>query len=61
MSVRPRAGRRCLGSHLARVEPQVLYEEVLGILTQFRLDPGKPVRFHGGNILAIDSLPLRWD
>ena len=52
---------RCLGSHLARLELQILYEEVLTQLPPFRLDPDKPVRFHGGNILAIDSLPLRWD
>lgn len=52
---------RCLGSHLARIELQVLYEQVLNRLPEFRLDPAKPVRFHAGNIIAIDSLPLRWD
>lgn len=52
---------RCLGSHLARVELQVLYAEVLARLPKFRLDPDNPVRFHAGNIIAIDSLPIRWD
>jgi cytochrome P450 len=52
---------RCLGSHLARVELQVLYEQMLARLPMFRLDDSKPVRFHAGNIIAIDSLPIRWD
>jgi len=52
---------RCLGSHLARIELQVLYEQMLARLPEFRLDDSKPVRFHSGNIIAIDSLPLRWD
>lgn len=52
---------RCLGSHLARIELQVIYEEVLARLPEFRLDPDAPARFHAGNIIAIDSLPLRWD
>src|SRR3546814_2328174 len=33
---------RCLGSHLARVELQVCYEEVLKRLPTFRLDPANP-------------------
>jgi cytochrome P450 len=52
---------RCLGSHLARVELQVIYEQMLARLPEFRLDDSKPVKFHAGNIIAIDSLPLRWD
>lgn len=52
---------RCLGSHLARVELQVLYEQMLARLPEFRLDAAKPVKFHAGNIIAINSLPLRWD
>jgi cytochrome P450 len=52
---------RCLGSHLARLELQVLYTEVLSRLPAFRLDPDRPVTFHAGNIIAIDALPLRWD
>ena len=52
---------RCLGSHLARVELQVIYEQMLARLPEFRLDESKPVKFHAGNIIAIDSLPLRWD
>jgi cytochrome P450 len=52
---------RCLGSHLARVELEVLYTEVLSRLPPFRLDPNRPVKFHAGNIIAIESLPIRWD
>ena len=52
---------RCLGSHLARIELQVIYEQMLARLPTFRLDADKPVTFHAGNIIAIDSLPIRWD
>jgi cytochrome P450 len=52
---------RCLGSHLARVELQVLYTRLLERLPRWRLDPDQPVRFHAGNIIAVDSLPIRWD
>lgn len=52
---------RCLGSHLARLELQVLYAEILSRLPPFRLDPDRPVTFHAGNIIAINSLPIRWD
>jgi cytochrome P450 len=52
---------RCLGSHLARVELQVLYEELLARVPQFRLDPDKPPRFHGGHVIGVDSLDLVWE
>jgi cytochrome P450 len=52
---------RCLGAHLARVELQVLYQQMLKRLPTFRLDPDKPATFHSGNIIAFDSLPIRWD
>ncbi len=52
---------RCLGAHLARVELQVLYQQVLKRLPPFRLDPDRPATFHSGNIIAMDSLPIRWD
>lgn len=52
---------RCLGAHLARVELQVLYQQMLKRLPPFRLDPDRPAVFHSGNIIAVDSLPIRWD
>lgn len=52
---------RCLGSHLARVEMQVLYEEMLSRLPEFRLDPHRLVTFHGGNVIGPDDLNLVWE
>ena len=51
---------RCLGSHLARIELQVIYEQMLVRLPEFRLYPDTPARFHGGTIIAMDSMPLLW-
>jgi cytochrome P450 len=52
---------RCLGSHLARVELQVLYEQLLKRLPTFHLDPNHTPRFHGGGVLGVDSLHLQWN
>jgi cytochrome P450 len=52
---------RCVGMHLARVELHVYYEELLGRLPQFRLDPAKPATFHGGMVVGPDHLHLLWD
>jgi len=52
---------RCVGSHLARIELQILYEEILARLPQFRLNPANPPVFHGGHIIGLDSLHLAWD
>jgi cytochrome P450 len=38
---------RCLGSHLARVELQIITEQMLLRLPEFRLDPDKTPTFHG--------------
>ena len=52
---------RCLGSHLARVELQVLYEELVAGLPRFRIDPAAPPTFHGGHVVGVDTLNLVWD
>jgi cytochrome P450 len=52
---------RCLGSHLARIELQILFEEILGGLPQFRLDAARPPVFHGGNVIGVDQLHLVWN
>lgn len=52
---------RCLGSHLARVELQVLYEVLMARLPTFRLDPQRPPTFHCGHVVGVDSLHLVWD
>lgn len=51
---------RCLGSHLARVELQVLYEEMLARMPEFRLDPDHPPVFHGGHVIGLEALNLVW-
>jgi cytochrome P450 len=52
---------RCLGSHLARIELQTLYEQLLARLPPFRLDPDHPPKFHGGHVIGVDTLCLLWD
>ncbi|MCJ2178392.1 cytochrome P450 [Novosphingobium album (ex Hu et al. 2023)] len=52
---------RCLGAHLARLELQTLYEELLTRLPRFRLDPDKPVEYLCSHILGIDKLHIVWD
>jgi len=52
---------RCLGSHLARAEIQILYEEMLARLPAFRLNPGKVPVYHGGHVMGLDTLHLVWD
>jgi cytochrome P450 len=51
---------RCLGSHLARIELQVVYEQLLKRLPPFKLDSERPSTYHGGHVIGIDSLHLVW-
>jgi cytochrome P450 len=51
---------RCLGSHLARYELVILYEELLKRLPEFRLDPTKPLHYHGGHVIGPDEVWLQW-
>ena len=52
---------RCLGSHLARIELQTLYEEMLARLPTFRLASGKPVTYRCGPVIGPRELHLVWD
>lgn len=52
---------RCLGSHLARIELQTLYEEMLARLPTFRLDPDRPVRYRCGPVTGPRELHIVWD
>ncbi|MBV1917297.1 MAG: cytochrome P450, partial [Sphingomonadaceae bacterium] len=52
---------RCLGMHLARVELHTLYREMLSRLPMWRLDPAHKPTYHTGNIVAFDTLHIRWD
>ena len=51
---------RCVGRHLARIEIQVMLEELLLRLPTFRPDPDKPEAMHGGSVMSMDSLPIVW-
>ncbi len=51
---------RCLGSHLARLELRILYEQLLQRMPEFRLNPLRPPTFHCGSIIGVDSLNLIW-
>jgi cytochrome P450 len=52
---------RCVGMHLARIELHTLYRQLLSRLPTWRLDPDHTPRFHSGNVVAVDSLHIRWD
>jgi cytochrome P450 len=51
---------RCVGSHLARLELRILYEEWLSRIPDYWQDPDQPEKMHAGHVFGIDSLPLRW-
>jgi cytochrome P450 len=51
---------RCLGSHLARYELVILYEELLKRLPEFSLDASKPLHYHGGHVIGPDEVWLKW-
>jgi cytochrome P450 len=51
---------RCVGQHLARIELKVMYEEFLGRIPQFGFDPDNLPIMHGGMVMGVDTLPLRW-
>lgn len=51
---------RCLGSHLARIELNILYEELLRRLPPFTLDSNNKPVYHGGPVIGLDSLHLVW-
>lgn len=52
---------RCLGSHLARIELQTLYEEMLARLPQFRMAEDKPVTYRCGPVIGPRDVHIRWD
>ena len=49
---------RCLGSHLARMELQIMLEELLKHMPQFSLEPGKKPVYSPG-IREVQVLPLK--
>jgi len=52
---------RCLGSHLARIELNILYEEMMARLPEFRLNTDKPLVYHGGHVWGPEEVYLQWD
>ena len=52
---------RCIGSHLARIELNVLFEEWLRRMPNVRHDPAAATTYRTGLILALATLPLVWD
>jgi cytochrome P450 len=51
---------RCLGSHLARLELRLLYEDVLRNWPLFWLDLEDPPTESAGIVYSVSRLPLRW-
>jgi cytochrome P450 len=52
---------RCVGSHLARLEMRVFYEEWFARMPEVRLDPDNPPTYRPGFNLTICNLPLVWN
>ena len=51
---------RCIGSHLARLELRVFWEEWLRRIPSFRLDPQRPAIYRAGLTLAVQELEIAW-
>ncbi len=52
---------RCVGSHLARLELRVFFEEWFDRMPNVRPDPANPPTYRSGLNLTICKLPLIWD
>ncbi|MEV8546507.1 cytochrome P450 [Streptomyces sp. NPDC051572] len=51
---------RCLGSHLARHEMNIAYEEWHKRIPEYRLQDGAECSETSGNMMSLNSLPLVW-
>ena len=51
---------RCIGSHLARLELRVFWEEWLRRIPRFQLDPSRPATYRAGLTLAVQELGIAW-
>jgi cytochrome P450 len=52
---------RCLGSHLARLELVVFFEEWFRRMPNVRLDPAREARFSVSMVMTFENLDLVWD
>jgi cytochrome P450 len=52
---------RCIGSHLARLELEIFFDEWLRRIPTFHIDPDRPVRMHAGHVMAVEHMHLRWN
>jgi cytochrome P450 len=52
---------RCLGSHLARRELAIGFEEFLARIPTFRIKEGTAPVTYGGHVFGIENLVLAWD
>ena len=52
---------RCIGSHLARVELKVFFQEWLGRIPTFHVDTSQPIRMHAGHVMSVESMHIKWD
>ncbi len=52
---------RCIGSHLARLELTIAFEEFINRLSPFRIKEGTAPLVHAGTVWGADELYLAWD
>ncbi len=52
---------RCLGSHLARHELEVAFQEWHAAIPDYRVARDSDLSYHGGGVFALEHLPLDWD
>jgi cytochrome P450 len=50
---------RCLGSHLARLEMKVAFEEIFRRIPRFSMPEGATLQAHGGQTRSLATLPFR--
>ena len=51
---------RCIGSHLARLEMRVAFEEFHRRIPDYELDPDRPYKRHFSTVNGVEHLHIRW-